>query len=373
LPAGTYVFKLKYQNSAGLWSPVTSGLEIITVPPFWLTWWFKTLGVILITVLVYIVFIMRVRSIKAQKAILEQQVEDRTVRLAEMTNDERVLREDAEKAREEAEKANKAKSIFLATMSHEIRTPMNGVMGMATLLANTELNAEQQEYTETIKNCGDTLLNVINDILDFSKIESGNMELDEQDFDLRECIEAVLDVFAERAARSNLDLVYQVEHNVPSQIIADAFRLRQVLINLVGNAIKFTAKGEVFICVKLKSNQDNQFDLLFEIRDTGIGIPPNKIGRLFKAFSQVDSSTTRKYGGTGLGLAISEKLVNLMGGNISVKSKVGNGTTFSFNILAKPGVKAQRNYVHLNVAEIQNKKILVVDDNKTTVIYWKNS
>jgi signal transduction histidine kinase/CheY-like chemotaxis protein len=308
---------------------------------------------------------MRVRSIKAQKAILEQQVEDRTVRLAEMTNDERVLREDAEKAREEAEKANKAKSIFLATMSHEIRTPMNGVMGMATLLANTELNSEQQEYTETIKNCGDTLLNVINDILDFSKIESGNMELDEQDFDLRECIEAVLDVFAERAARSNLDLVYQVEHNVPSQIIADAFRLRQVLINLVGNAIKFTAKGEVFICVKLKSGKDNQFDLLFEIRDTGIGIPPNKIGRLFKAFSQVDSSTTRKYGGTGLGLAISEKLVNLMGGDIGVKSKVGKGTTFSFNILAKPGVKAQRNYVHLNTAEIQNKHILVVDDNKT--------
>lgn len=365
LPAGTYVFKLKYQNSAGLWSPVTTGLEIITTPPYWLTWWFKTLGLILAAVLIYIIFISRVRAIKAQKAILEQQVEDRTVRLAEMTNEERVLREDAEKAREEAEKANKAKSIFLATMSHEIRTPMNGVMGMATLLANTELNAEQQEYTETIKNCGDSLLNVINDILDFSKIESGNMELDEQDFDLRECIEAVLDVFAEKAARSNLDLVYQVEHNVPSQIIADAFRLRQVLINLVGNAIKFTAKGEVFICVKLKSSKDNQFDLTFEIRDTGIGIPPNKIGRLFKAFSQVDSSTTRKYGGTGLGLAISEKLVNLMGGEIGVKSKVGKGTTFSFNILAKPGIKAQRNYVHLNTAEVQNKHILVVDDNKT--------
>ncbi|MFD0764294.1 two-component regulator propeller domain-containing protein [Mucilaginibacter lutimaris] len=365
LSAGTYTFKLKYQNTAGAWSPVTIGLEIITRPPFWLTWWFKILAVIVVLALIYIIFIVRLRAINAQKAVLENQVAERTERLAKMTNDERVLRKDAEKAREEAEQANKAKSIFLATMSHEIRTPMNGVMGMAALLANTPLNPEQQEYTETIKNCGDTLLNVINDILDFSKIESGNMELDEQDFDLRDCIEAVLDVFAEKAARANLDLVYQVEHNVPSQIIADAFRLRQILINLVGNAIKFTSKGEVFICVKLKESIDGRFNLLFEIRDTGIGIPPNKLNRLFKAFSQVDSSTTRKYGGTGLGLAISEKLVNLMGGDISVKSKVGKGTTFSFNILAKLGIKAPRNYVHFNVAEIQDKHILVVDDNKT--------
>ena len=365
LPAGSYTFKLKYQNTAGMWSPVTTSLEITTTPPFWLTWWFKTLVILCISLMVYTIFIIRVRSIKAQKAILEKQVQDRTVRLEEMTNEERLLREDAEKAREEAEKANKAKSTFLATMSHEIRTPMNGVMGMAALLANTSLNSEQQEYTETIKNCGDSLLNVINDILDFSKIESGNMELDEQDFDLRDCIENMLDVFAEKAARSNLDLVYQVEHNVPLQIIADSFRLRQVLINLVGNAIKFTARGEVFICVKLKDDTDGRLNLLFEIRDTGIGIPPNKINRLFKAFSQVDSSTTRKYGGTGLGLAISEKLINMMGGDIGVTSKVGKGTTFSFNILAKPGVKTQRNYVNFNVAEIQNKRILVVDDNKT--------
>ena len=319
----------------------------------------------LLGILIYLIFIIRLRAIKKQKAILERQVAERTIRLAKMTNDERLLREDAEKAREEAEKANKAKSTFLATMSHEIRTPMNGVMGMATLLANTPLNNEQREYTETIKSCGDTLLKVINDILDLSKIESGNMELDEQDFDLRDCIEAVLDVFAEKASRSGLDLVYQVEHNVPSQIIADSFRLRQVLINLVGNAIKFTKKGEVFICVKLNKSEDERLDLLFEVRDTGIGIPPNKIDRLFKAFSQVDSSTTRKYGGTGLGLVISEKLVSLMGGQIVVKSKIGAGTTFSFNILARPGIKAQRNYVHLNTSEIQNRHILVVDDNRT--------
>ncbi|MBK0381011.1 hybrid sensor histidine kinase/response regulator [Mucilaginibacter segetis] len=365
LPAGTYTFKIKYQNTAGVWSPVSSGLQIIILPPFWLTWWFETLVIIIAIGLVYLTFILRLRSIKVQKMALEKQVEERTERLREMTDSERILRQDAEKAREEAEKANKAKSIFLATMSHEIRTPMNGVMGMATLLGSTPLNHEQQEYTETIKNCGDTLLNVINDILDFSKIESGNMELDEQDFDLRDCIENVLDVFAEKAARSNLDLVYQVEHSVPAQIITDPLRLKQVLINLVGNAVKFTAHGEVFICVKLKSDEKDKLELLFEVRDTGIGIPPNKLNRLFKAFSQVDSSTTRKYGGTGLGLAISEKLVALMGGQISVKSTVGKGTIFSFTITAMPGSKSQRNYVHVNIAEIQNKRILVVDDNLT--------
>ncbi|RFZ94704.1 response regulator [Mucilaginibacter conchicola] len=365
LPAGSYTLKIKYQNSAGFWSPVTEALVITTTPPWWLTWWFKTLTVLFIAGLVYLVFILRVRSIKAQKAILERQVEDRTVQLAKMSNDERVLRQDAEKAREEAEKANKAKSIFLATMSHEIRTPMNGVMGMATLLANTSLSNEQREYTETIRNCGDSLLNVINDILDFSKIESGNMELDEHDFDLRDCIEGVLDVFAERAARANLDLVYQVDHKIPAQIIADAYRLRQILINLVGNAVKFTARGEVFICVKLKGSTDDKLELLFEVRDTGIGIPHNKINKLFKAFSQVDSSTTRRYGGTGLGLAISEKLVELMGGEIGVESKIGQGSTFSFTIKAKEGIRSQRNYVHLNTEEVKNKRVLVVDDNAT--------
>lgn len=355
LPPGQYRFVVRAANSSGIWSEEVASVELLVLPAWYMLWWVRVSAVLLLLLLVYLLITQRTRKLKRQKVLLEQKVSERTFQLQQQKQ------EIAEK-NEQLQEASRAKSEFLANMSHEIRTPLNGVIGFADLLMKTELSSTQKEYLGIVNQSAENLLNIINDILDFSKIEAGKLELFYEKADIHDIGSQSVDIISYQAQSKGLEILLNMPPDLPRFVHVDTIRIKQVLVNLLSNAVKFTERGEIELKISMLRNVSKAASVFrFSVRDTGIGIQPDKLSVIFEAFTQEDNSTTKRFGGTGLGLTISNRLLQLMGSKLEVESTPAKGSLFYFDL--KLRVESEENEYPESVSSFKNA--LIVDDNAT--------
>lgn len=379
LTPGNYVFRVIASNKDDYWNRDGASLIISIKPPFWMTAWFRLLLVLSLVGVIIGIIRLRTYRVTRRNKLLEDKVKERTESLAKtntILSKEIEVREAAQRDLQQAikvsEAANRAKSDFLANMSHEIRTPVNGIIGMTELVLNSELTRQQSKYLEVVRKSGDSLLDIINDILDISRIEAGKLQVQKVRFDLLSVVENVIAEIAILAFNKGLNLTYKFGNSVPAYVVGDSVRMKQILTNLLNNAVKFTEQGSIFLEVRnmFHSSEASTIHLEFLVKDSGIGIPEDRIHSIFETFTQVDSSSTRKFEGSGLGLAISKHLIEMMGGSIAVNSQLGAGSEFRFSLML-PIAEAVTKPIFLGHLSWRTRHILVVDPNVMCALYFQ--